>query len=759
MKNAASKRPLIAEIKDSPNNNVIVDTCIVFIRNHLLPILFYCLIFSSTELIKAQSNNIHQLTTFGLAESFNTQDSPQKLIKGDFNRDLCDDIAVLSSKQVKIFFQVSDSMIWKQSTINFSDNFKTGAYAKSKKDKFPLIALITDAPGIIQIYQADRFKNKKILWQSDIPWEYENILFDDLDGDQKSDIIMFGKKLSGILYFRGNGNGTFQSEINLFNEYSFNSLSIARLHSNIYQDIIASNWLTNQILVFAGLGKLNFSPPFIIDYSDDLVSTEILSMTKDDNPDMIACFRNSVILYEGDGGGGFIDGKLIIKQSGILRLSECNNDTYPDIVIGSKLSKSIFVLLNEDGKKFSDIIPFYGVQSISDLITFSSIKSKSKSIAILDAENRKIKFLYNSDMNHSGNKIQQLSTGVEPSSFVITDINKDGWDDIFVSNKESKTYSLFLNEVGNSIKGQISFEIQGKPSFFKMNRDNNSNLVAVTSDYSVKKLFCSSLNYKNFSMKTLSIPNQNRCQIIEIYTDEMSNKMKLYTLEFEEGDKYAKLHSYTKIAGNRFVDQTLSIKPSENLLTAAFLNSTSDQNKTLIYLSKDNQENKIELYKTTLDIDDNSVNSKYISTIELGRSNNINLQIASGKDNFKKDLIIQLGEPENKLYIFHATDDSQNVSFSFNQKYDIIQSVPDKYILQDLNEDGNNDLIFYDRKNETIYARYFKGKTISTGYITLGEAESLSDMNVADIDNDGKPELIYLELNNGLLKILKIESL
>jgi hypothetical protein len=726
---------------------------------HKLCILFF-FIFSISNNIFPQDKKEREYyhKTFGIVSDYKTQSSPTMLIKGDFNGDGRDDISIIGNNQLRTFYQKIDSIGFEYSVINFSEHILYGALSKLKKDKLPIFIIATAEPNELQSYSSLKLLKKKVLWNTNIQERFENIVLDDLDGDRKTDIILFGRKQLGITYYRGNGDGTFKKPIRFFTDYSYNHISIARLHGGESPDFIGSSWLTNQIIVYANNGKLKFSPPLIIDDAGETENIIAADIDNDYYIDLITFNRRekNIAFYKGELGGGFLpkESRAMRCVPSMIEIADCNNDGVKDFIIGSSESETAEIILCDKKGNFVEETPFDCGESISDMMVFRNNKSLFNNLAILDAPNSKLKILYNAANQPKDAENISYAVGVNPTSLCVGDVDNNGLADVIVSNEKSKSLSLFFNTTKNGLGGQIAFDLPGHPSSINFCRNKDNNAVIVSSDIDAAKILIAELNISELSSKTSSISIQHKSALITAISETRDEPLKIFCLQEISKNKSLSFVLYKRLQRERFIEKVMNPAPCDILKDVIFI----DNDKKLIYASRIPSKNKIEFYRTTFTGDDEMANGQMIFTIDSVKDCPLKLYSARLNDDDLDDVMVSLGEPENKLYIFYGTKKYLYEAYK-NQSNRMLNRIESANMqFYDIDNNGLQDITYLNNKTKAIDVRFVERNGTIGNARQITSSADISDFKFADLNNDGSPELLLTDFKNGLLKIIQLKD-
>jgi len=204
------------------------------------------------------------VTTLGSVVELRAQPEAAGIIKGDFNGDHLTDIATFGGDEVLVNFQEPGSLVWHGTILTAGKPVVAAAAGRCNGDRLTDIVLMTDSPPEILVFLARSSERFVQVWKTELPALYGNMALADIDNDGKVDILLYGKRHLGVTVMRGRGNGTFRPATVLLPENSFGALSVEDINGDGVNDIVAGNWVSNEIMIFTGFGKSTFSEPSII---------------------------------------------------------------------------------------------------------------------------------------------------------------------------------------------------------------------------------------------------------------------------------------------------------------------------------------------------------------------------------------------------------------------------------------------------------------------------------------------------------------
>src|ERR1041384_4974278 len=204
------------------------------------------------------------LKTLGAVSEIPAGAGSRSLMTGDFNGDGLTDVAAAGDNGITVLYQRPESLRWDQTTLSVNKPILASAAGRCNRDRMP-------------------------------------------------DIVLYGTKQLGIVVMRGRADGSFQPGVTLLPESSIGALSVEDVNGDGISDIVAEDWVSDQLMIFTGFGHLNFSDPVVIQLSSEPRLFSSAHLDAGPNTDFVVCLPDERLcrLYQGDGLGGFKPGQEI----------------------------------------------------------------------------------------------------------------------------------------------------------------------------------------------------------------------------------------------------------------------------------------------------------------------------------------------------------------------------------------------------------------------------------------------------------------
>ncbi|MEK7249339.1 MAG: VCBS repeat-containing protein, partial [Bacteroidota bacterium] len=189
----------------------------------------------------------------------------------------------------------------------------------------------------------------------------------DLNNDKRKDILLFGKNTAGVETLLGQPNGTFKLGTTLFSDISVSDLCTTDINADGITDILALNWLSNQLTVFYGISRFVYTEQVAVQLPSQPAEIAITNVTN------VRGFRlavtlpeaNQVQVYSGNSLGDYRLMNTIAfdrKPAGV-QFAHVNGDELLDLV--SSTNQGIVAVLGASPTTFTQPVVFGAAHSIA----------------------------------------------------------------------------------------------------------------------------------------------------------------------------------------------------------------------------------------------------------------------------------------------------------------------------------------------------------------------------------------------------------
>ena len=589
---------------------------------------------------------------------------------------------------------------------------------------------------------------------------FDTLITADVNNDRKIDILLFGKKEPGLTVLLGDGHGTFSPPTVLFPEQSFSAALVDDFNDDGISDILATNWISNELFLFTGIGKMKFGDPSVLSFEREPSMFDVTYLDTDVNKDLIVGFADDRMYqtYLGDGYGGFHLHQSIPLPSlpAQILTADINGDGWNDVVVFSPAQRTLSVALNNGKGTVEEHVDFDAGASARKTVLLPA--AHGIDAAVLDQATSRVRVFYNSQFQYNLSAEPRYGTGLAPGNVLFTDIDHDGLGDILIPNAGSKTISLFFGQKSGRLLGQIAFQTQSATQHLHPYSLNDSTIVLLGTHFDDDNISIMKVNIHNLSSLSFAVPASGHPEILGATIDRSHGFVHIYSLNREHGDGHTSIIEYEQISPSRFVEHPAPSLSQSMLLAASISDFDNDGTLDIAYITFNAQRKREEVYTARSNTSGEFEKARF--EFDFAEQSPLVPQLWNADLNHDgvEDLIIQLADPEQSLMVSLGRHDSI-LSFappSFRLKEDISILEHENVVVADLNGDGIPDLVLENYFNKTIQTYPGRGDGTFLPRIRLMSSEGIGGFAIGDINNDHIPELMVSERPNGLLRIISL---
>jgi hypothetical protein len=698
-----------------------------------------------------------QTPTFGPVLEFSSIRQPRGFLLGDFNGDGLPDIATYNDVQLKEALQSPDSLSFqmRQAVVGKSIVFATGALING--DRLTDLVVITQNPPELQVFLAKANGTFFQRWSAPIHSTNEKLIVADINGDGKNDLILYNKKEPGLTVYLGLGNGSFQQPQKLFDDVVFSNVAILDINGDHINDVVGVNWVTNEVLLYTAYAKMKFGNPAHLPLQQEPSMMIPAYLDSTGTMDLVFCYANDQRLetYVGDGLGGFHLGQslqLPAKPYKILA-ADVNDDGHTDLCILNREDPGLDIWLNDGTGAFSTPLNFYPGKHPKDMAIYRQGNSNAFNIALLDSFSTTVRMLYNDRASLFHTTPTSYSLGAGPAGMFSTDLNHDGWVDFLVANTDLKSFSLFLNRKNGILHGQVVFPVLMEPTnLFCAQKDDTTSAILLTGKHE-EKIVISELNTRWFTQSSYSIPTLENPQVLSIMRSGADRTFQIYAVETEKSTQQRMLTEFEQVAPSRFIEKDYT--PDQPFIGATILRFP-DGSSLLVYMKYNNKDRQLEFYRSPLEERRKNPPSRLLFRLSAPVQPNAYVWNADLNGDGIPDLIINILEPDNKLYVSMGQRDTSYSQPRIHLSDGISVGNPENLKVADVNSDGIPDIVLNNDLNRTFEVYLGTGNGAFLHRVRIMSSEGIGGFALTDMNHDGKPELVVSDAASGLLRVIEL---
>ena len=420
--------------------------------------------------------HINETFTDQVIYSTGLDSTPYAVAVTDFNHDHQLDIAVANfgSHNIGIFIGKGNGTF--KSQVAFSTessrprSIGVGDFNNDARNDIAVVNYATDNIGVFLQDTKGSFANQTTFstgYDSD-PY---SLAVGDLNNDNNLDIIVTNYGTNNVGVFLGLGNGTFATQIIFLTGINSRpySIAIADLDNDTYLDIVIACSGTSNVGVLLGYGNGTFAVPTMFSTGNiSLPLSVVIADLDNDNKLDIAVANydhDSVIALLGDGNGNFIFyNTTFFNRSNLNPYSIATGDFNAD-------NRSDIAIVNFDFNHVDIILNYKNFSFHSQTTYTTAFDSNPESVVIADLnkdshqdivvanylEDNIMIFFGHGDGTFSGGRFWSTGELSRPCSVVVNDMNNDTQLDIIVANYMGCTIGVFLGDGNGSFSDMTTF--------------------------------------------------------------------------------------------------------------------------------------------------------------------------------------------------------------------------------------------------------------------------------------------------------------
>ncbi|CAF3167606.1 unnamed protein product [Rotaria sp. Silwood2] len=391
---------------------------------------------------------------------------------GDFNEDHHVDLAVTNTfdNNIGIFLGLGNGAFARQTTYPTGELSAPDSVtvANFNDDSHVDIAVtINGNIGIFLGYGNGTFMNM-VTYSTGYNSRPQSIAAGDINGDHQLDITVTNSETDQIGIFLGYGDGTFARQIEYPTGMIFSpeAIYVADLNGDNRSDIVVT--VSNYVGILLGYGNGTFASMIIYSNEDRSKpkSITIHDFNNDNRLDIAVINHDpdSVGVFLGNGNGTFkkqtrySTGENSKPQS--IAVGDLNGDQWLDIIVTNGFKKRVGLFFGYANETFTEQRSFStGIQSFPRGVIVNDFNSDGLlDIVVADSFTSMIQ-VYLVDSIRLFDTKTTYSTGNEsrPCSVVVADLNNDDRIDIIVANKGTNTIGIFLGYDNGTFANLITY--------------------------------------------------------------------------------------------------------------------------------------------------------------------------------------------------------------------------------------------------------------------------------------------------------------
>ena len=583
----------------------------------------------------------------------------------------------------------------------------------------------------------------------------QRVAYGDVNSDRRNDLLLFGKKRTGITTLLGQNKGGYTEGPVIFPDVSISDLQCADLNGDGITDLFVLDWLSNQLGLYYGIGHGIFSEQLEVPLPGEPTSIALSPITSDRTTQIAVSIpeQKVVSLFHCNATGEIEPSGTLTFPSAPTRLmfGKVDGDNTPELIVTTEKAVYVFPGL---AQARDAAIPFGGEEGIWSCIVMDLDGDKKNDLVVVDRSGKKLVAYANANWSGTVHWPSVYGVGRGPNGLSVLDVNDDGLPDITVTNTGSSSLSVLLNEGEGRFSGQYVVPVPDKPITVK---EVSSSLphrhTVIISHANADKITVVSIEKDLNKPQSFSLPTGSHPYIAVAKEDSSSKHLEVLTRYTDPKDGSLSLSLFNQIGGGQFIEKSLRAS-LPGRITALTIDDYSGSGKyELVFVTHDKltKQFTVSVAFASQGFDFKSVKPLLSFTDSLGGVQGM----VSGyvDDDQMKDLVLILRSPRSSFGVLFGRGEGL-----FNDSLEIIHGAQprneDALILGDVDGDGHRDLTWLDEGKGAVLTAYGKGERKYDPPVLISPARRVTAIQVASLKHSGSRDLILANGTKGSVTIL-----
>ncbi len=641
------------------------------------------------------------------------------------------------------------------STISSATRFRYVAAADVNRDKrTDYVALAEDGWSLSVFARSAKGAWKESRIQLAAP--AERFVIADLNNDRRSDILLFGRAAGGVSTLLGRASGTLKAGPVLFPEISISDLTVTDINGDGVADLLLLNWLSSQLTVYYGITHMVYTEQVAVQLDADPAELAITPVSEEQAFLLaITCpEQEKVVVYSGNALGDYrLTATLPIggKPRGV-QFADVDADGEADLVTSSPLG--ILVSFGTPAA-FSKPIVFGSARSAAMWRVADVDRDGKEDCVFVDSSAQRFAILVNAESDGKlarsigSEPAVEYAVGASPHGLVAADLNGDGRNDVAVANAESSSLSLLLNKGRGRLSGQITVPVSERPYHLRFVLSGKGEKTLVASHLRDDLVSVVVLGNEPEEWAPLSVPTGHEPFVVHAAEDSARLK---FIIRYRAQRNHAYLFSlFEQVAQGTFIEQTLHATSPTPIYALTVGPGGNIGSYDFVYATHNRSTRQTTLWHTMSSAGINFPPPTELFSFADSTASTRMVLHNYVNDDARKDVVVVLGPPENRLGIWYNTPDAgESLEWIRN-----VQPVDeDAIVIKDANGDEQADLIWIDEIRKAVLVLDGSERPGLGRPVELVPAEGARSLRVASMREVGVNDLILSYPERGTISVI-----
>jgi hypothetical protein len=584
----------------------------------------------------------------------------------------------------------------------------------------------------------------------------QRIAYGDINSDRRTDVLLFGKKRTGITPLLKQKDGKYAAGPMTFPDLSISDLRCTDLNGDGITDLLVLNWLSNQLALFYGIGHGVFSEQVGITLPGEPTDISISPVTKDrtvriavsiPEEKLVSMFRcNATGEIEPTGNLRFA------SAPSHAQFADINKDKELDLVVTAE--EGVYVFLGESGMRLGPPTPFgAGKQIVSSDVTDLDGDSKSD-LVLIDRASRRLVAYANAEWSGTIDWPATYGVGNSPNAIAALDVNDDGLLDIVVANSRSSSLSVLMNRGGGRLAGQQVVPVSEQPFSVKtVGRSSHRPHTILTSLASSDKISIVRISDDVTASGVFTLPTGSNPYIVLAKQDSISGHLELLTRYSNSSDGSLSLSFFRQITGGQLIERNIRASLTGRITALTVDDFSGSDQYELVFVTHDKttKQSTLSVAVPTQGFDFKTV--KQILSFADSTASVHSLISGYVDDDHYKDIILIMSQPRNAFGIVYGKEGG-----TFRDSLEILRNVhplnEDAVLLRDVDNDGRMDLTWIDAGKNAVITMYGQGNRKFDSPVSICPANRVTAIQIASIKFPNIQDLILANGSKGSVTVM-----
>ena len=594
--------------------------------------------------------------------------------------------------------------------------------------------------------------------ETDIPLEAQSQSFvvADINMDGRSDLLLFGKSMSGVETLLGASGGTFKEGPLLFPEFSASDVSVTDLNGDGIPDVFLVNWLSNQVVLYFGITEKVFSEQVTLNLPGEPGG---LALTRARRGRWLRVAvplptQSEVLVYGANATGEFrLDQTITLPgRPGRIRFADLNNDRVEDLV--TLTSAGLVVCLANASGSFGKPTVF-GLPSGDAAWEITDLDGDRRNdLVLLDRASRQLFLAGNAD--HAGNVAWPSSylVGRSPAGVVLVDANHDGAADIAVANTSSATLSLLLNAGKGKMSGQRSINVPPRPVYVMTpSVDDTGFVTLLTSHPSTERIAAVQIGQPVSQSVVLDVATASQPYILDAIAAQGSGHLRMLVRTISERLGSAALSLFEQINENQFIEKRFRVSLPKRIAAMTVGDFTGHGEHDLLFVTDEGFDKPatVHIAAGTREYDFRTVRPVFTLADSVHGVSDIYRGDLDSDGILDLVIAVNLPRPALGVILGQAQGEFRG---PVEWIHDLQPRGPNTFVLRDINNDGRPDMVLLDNRRNAVVVVYNAGGGSFLPPQTVFPGDGITGIAVGPVRDRRSNDLVVSHGKQGTVQIV-----